>query len=129
MKKENSKIIFSRIIKNSIIIEGASLVFIFFFTKDLLCCIISFMAAFLSVAGFLVMILIIDKYTKEKCKLSFFFFISSSKFILITLGFYLASIISLEAALFFLLGISVIVMGIIGEAFYQIYRNFVSGRT
>lgn len=102
---------------------------IYVFTKSLIYCIITLLATIIGILSFLTMIKIIDRYlTKQKGK--FLIFISSFfKIVLIIAIFYLLSKISDAAIFFFILGLSTVVLSIMIEGAYQIFRNISNGRT
>lgn len=102
---------------------------IYVFTKSIIYCIITLLATIVGILSFLIMIKIIDRYlTKQKGKF-LFFFSSFLKIVLIIAIFYPLSKISDAAILFFILGLSTVVLAIMIESAYQIFRNISNGRT
>lgn len=93
--------------------------------------IIYLFGGFLSIAGFLSMVKIVDRLLQVEKKRSQgpYFLVSGMKLAVISAGFYLVSRISETAVLFYMLGISVIPLSIIGEGGYQLYRSFSNGKT
>ncbi|MGE5341661.1 MAG: hypothetical protein ACM3SY_09290 [Candidatus Omnitrophota bacterium] len=77
------------------------------------------------------MVKIVDRLLQVEKKRSQgpYFLVSGMKLAVISAGFYLVSRISETAVLFYMLGISVIPLSIIGEGGYQLYRSFSNGKT
>ena len=102
---------------------------IYVFTKSLIYCIITLLATLVGILSFLAMIKIIDRYlTKQKGKF-LIFFSSFLKIVLIIAIFYPLSKISDAAIFFFILGLFTVVLSIMIESAYQIFRNISNGRT
>ncbi len=129
MAKENNTRIIKRILRISMVSQIIIIGLIYVFTKSLIYCIITLLATIIGILSFLTMIKIIDRYlTKQKGK--FLIFISSFfKIVLIIAIFYLLSKISDAAIFFFILGLSTVVLSIMIEGVYQIFRNISNGRT
>ncbi|MCK4943916.1 MAG: ATP synthase subunit I [Candidatus Aminicenantes bacterium] len=129
MAKENNTRIIKRILRISMVSQIIIIGLIYVFTKSLIYCIITLLATIIGILSFLTMIKIIDRYlTKQKGK--FLIFISSFfKIVLIIAIFYLLSKISDAAIFFFILGLSTVVLSIMIEGAYQIFRNISNGRT
>jgi len=75
------------------------------------------------VTGYVVMINLVDRCLKRGKGQWLFFVAAFLKMVAIAGGFYLASRISEAAVLMYLLGISVIVLAIMAEALYKLFRS------
>jgi len=129
MAKENNTRIIKRILRISIVSQIIIIGLIYVFTKSLIYCIITLLATIIGILSFLTMIKIIDRYlTKQKGKF-LIFFSSFFKIVLIIAIFYPLSKISDAAIFFFILGLSTVVLSIMIEGAYQIFRNISNGRT
>lgn len=81
-------------------------------------------AAFLSALGLKIMMIQVDKFLfKGQGSQLPFFFIHLSKLTILALAFFGATQISQGAALFFILGISVMVLAILSEGIYLMVRG------
>ncbi len=124
---KNNPDIIGRIKKVTVISLLALVGFVFIFTKNIIYCIITLWASTIALLGFSIMIKLIDKYFKTGKGKALFFLFMFSKLALISAIFYPVSRISEEAILFYILGLSVIVISTITEGIYQIYRSFTHG--
>ena len=129
MEKENKPNIIKKILAMSMISQIIITSLIYIFTKNIIYCIITLLATAIGISSFLVMIKLVDRYIKKKRGRLLFFACTFLKIILISSIFYLLSRISDKAILFFMLGLSTIVISIIIEGTYQIFRNISNGRT
>lgn len=129
MEKEKKADIIERIIKIAVIMQIIMIIFSFFFTMNFIYSIITFLASIIGISGFFIMIKLIDRCLFKGKGITLFFFISLLKMGLIAVVFYFISKISEKATLFFLLGLSVIVISIMIEGAYQFYRSFSNDRT
>jgi hypothetical protein len=129
MKKKNSADIINRIIKISILSQIFAIFFIYIFTKMIIYSILFLSGSLISVLGFLLMISMIDRCLKKKRGSSLFFIAGIAKMLVISCVFYFISRISKTGILFYMLGLSVIVIAIIAEAVYQFFRSSLNGRT
>lgn len=129
MTEENSRKIISRIIKISIFSQPVVLVPVYAFTKSPIYCIITLLATMIGISSFLIMIKLVDRLIKKKTGRVQFFVFSSLKISLIAALFYPLSKISEAAVLFYILGLSTIVISTMIEGAYQIYRTLSNGRT
>ena len=126
-KKENSTDIIKRIIKISILTQAVIILVIFLFTKKPIYIIITLLASFISVSGFLLMIKLIDRILSKGKGKGLFFIAGFFKLIFITVIFYFISKISESAILFYILGLSIVVISIIFESGYQLLRKTSNG--
>ena len=69
------------------------------------------------------MIMLIDRCLKQGKGQWLFFVVAFLKMAAITGGFYLASRVSKNAVLIYILGLSVIVLAIMSEALYKLFRS------
>jgi H+/Cl- antiporter ClcA len=129
MAKENSRVITTRILKISIFFQILATVSIYFFTKSMLYCIINILAATIGILSFWVMIKLVDRYLKKNRGKFLFFTATFLKIIIISLVFYFLSRLSESAVLYFILGLSTIVISILIEGTCQIFRTASNGRT
>ncbi len=128
MGKEKKADIIKRIIKIAVIVQIIIIIFSFFFTMNFIYSIITFLASIIGISGFFIMIKLIDKCLFKGKGITLLFLISFLKMGLIAVVFYFISKISEKATLFFLLGLSVIVISIMIEGAYQFYRSFSNDR-
>lgn len=127
MEKKADTNIINRILRISVISQIILIIFIYFFTNNYLYCIITILAAIIGITGFVIMIKSLDKCLSSGRKKAIFFITGFVKLIVISLAFILISRISETAVLFYLLGLSVIVISAMIEGAYQIYRSFSNG--
>ena len=123
MKKENSNQILKRIVVTSILLQIISFLVIFIFTKRLIYSIISLLAATISFAGFILMIKLIDKILKTKKGNGLFFLFGFFKMVVIALVFYPISKISDIAVVIYIYGLSTIILAIMVEGGYQLFKK------
>jgi len=97
--------------------------------RSWLCSIMALSATLITQLGFLVMIRALDRYFRLRRGMGQFFLISLAKLTVIVLFFFIASRISEQAVLFFLLGLSVVVMAVLIEGGIQLLRSLTHGRT
>jgi hypothetical protein len=131
MEKKSSQEIVKRLIKQSVVIQVLILVVIFLFTKTIFYSIIFFLGSILSILGFLTMIKVIDRILRLGKGQFLFYLAGLLKVVVITALVYLIARFSQaeNSVLFFILGLSVLVMAITVEGVYQLYRSVVNGRT
>ncbi len=127
-KKTNSNTgTIGRIKKNTYVSQAIIAGLVFAFTKNIIYSIITLLASAISISGFLIMAKLIDKYfDKGEGKASLFAFMFA-KLTLIAAIFYAVSKISETAVLFYIIGLSAIVISTMIEGLYQIYRSFRNG--
>jgi hypothetical protein len=128
MAKKTSSRIIPRIIKISLVIQIVIIGLVYAFTNSLFYCIIVFLASAFGILSFLIMIKLIDRYLDKKKGKSLIFLSGFIKMGLITLAFYPLSKVSEAAILFFILGLSTIVLSILAEGIYQMFRKTSNGR-
>ena len=129
MGKENNQKIINRILKISLSSQLIIIVLIYTFTKSPIYCIITILATLIGISSFLIMIKLVDRYIKKKKGRASFIIYIFLKITFITALFYPLSKISEAAILFYILGLSTIVIATMIEGAYQIYRNLSNGRT
>jgi len=128
IKKNNSGKPVKRVIKFAWILQVLLICFIYLFTKRAIYSIMFFCGAAVSLSGYLLMIKLIDRIlTKQKGQV-LFFLVAFLKMAVISAIFYGVSRLSEKAVLFYILGLSIIVLAILMEGFYQLFRRNSSGR-
>lgn len=125
--KINSGIIIKRIMLLSIYIEGGLTVLIYFFTQNLFYCAVVLISTLMSVFFFWLLIKIVDKMIKSQKAVGLFFFAGMGKLTLITLVFYLISQVSEVAILFYMLGLSAVVISILFEGAIRLIKGLIRG--
>ena len=126
-KTKNNTGTISRIKTNTFISQAIITVLVFAFTNSLIYSIITLLASTIAIGGFVIMVKLVDKYfSKGEGKAALFSFMLF-KFAIIAAIFYPVSKISETAVLFYILGLSAIVISTMIEGFYQIYRSFRNG--
>lgn len=128
MATPNSNRLFSRVTRFALLLEFILFVTLLLFTKSLLYGIISLAAAVFTISGFQLMIKGFDKFIHRQKGMPLALY-ALFKLLLIFLAFYLLSRFSVMAVISFTLGLSMIVGGIMVEAFTQVYRELFNGRT
>lgn len=126
-EKTNSAIIIKRIMLLSIYIESGLTVLIYFFTRNLFFCVVTMISTLMSVSGFWLMIIIVDKMLKSQKAVGLFFFAGIGKLTIISVGFYLISRISEEAIIFYILGLSAVVISILFEGGLRLVKGLIRG--
>lgn len=129
VKKINSNILVKRIIKISFISQVSLICLIYLFTKNYIYSIIFFFAAIVSISGFLLMVKLIDRILRKGKGQGLFFLAGILKMAVITAAFYAVSRVSATSALFYILGISIIVISLMVEGVFQLCRRSSNGRT
>jgi hypothetical protein len=129
MGKEKNTDIIKRVIKIAVVFQIIMIIFSFLFTMNIIYSIIVFLAGTIGISSFLIMIKLTDKCLFKGKGNILFFLMTFLKMAIITIIFYFISKISEKATLFFLLGLSVIVISIMIEGAYQFYRSFSNDRT
>lgn len=117
----------ARIKKNTYFSQAIITGLVFAFTKSIIYSIITLLASAITIAGFVIMVKLIDRYFDKgegKARLFAFMF---AKLIVIAGVFYPISKISEIAVLCYIVGLSVIVISTMMEGIYQIYRSFSNG--
>ncbi len=127
MKKESSKELLRRVTRRGLILMFIAGVLIFFFTKSPVYCIIFFVGSGISFLGYFVLIHTVTGII-EKGKSKLIFFLSGLlKMLLISVVFVIVSKYSEPAVLFYLAGLSVIVLSVMLEGGSQVLRSFKDG--
>jgi hypothetical protein len=129
MARESNTQIIKRILKIALISQIVIIGLVYAFTKSLIYCIITILASAVGILSFLAMIKLIDRYLTNKKGKFLIFFSTFLKIGLITVIFYPLSKMSEAAILFFILGLSTIVISTLIEGIYQIFRKISNGRT
>ncbi len=127
MKNESSEKLIKRVQKRAMFFSLMLILTIFVFTKSVLYCIMFFVGSCVSLLGYYLMILVVDRVIHKRKGKGFFVLAGFGKLIFISVIFILVSRYSEPAVLFYLLGLSVIIMSIIGEGGRQLYRSFKDG--
>ena len=121
--------IIRRILRISFLFQVCIVAASWVFTNSFLCSIITLSATLIAQLGYLAMIRSLDRYLRQRRGLIAFFLVFLLKMGLIVFCFILASRISEQAVLFYLLGVSVVVMATLIEAGIQLLRSLPHGRT
>lgn len=129
MEKRNKTDIIRRIISISIITQIIIFLLSYFFTKNIIYSIITLIAASVAISGFIIMVKITDRYLRKRRGRGLLFLASFLKITLIMAIFYPVSKISEQAVLFFILGLSVLVISTLIEGLYQLFLIFSHDRT
>lgn len=128
IKKNNSGKPVKRIIKFVCILQVLLICFIYLFTKSGIYSIIFFCGAVVSLSGYLLMIKLIDRILTKRKGQGLFFLAAFFKMAVISAIFYGVSRVSEKAVLFYILGLSMIVLAIFMEGFVQLCRRDSGGR-
>lgn len=132
-EQKSSAEIVNRLLKLSIIAIVIILIIVFLVTKSLFYSIIFLLGSIISLSGFFVMIRMTDRILRRGKGQLLFFLIMTLKLGLITAVFYLVSRSAGDnaegAAIWFLTGLSVIVIALAMEGVYQVYRSVSNART
>jgi len=112
-----------RVLKIAALLLCISLILIYIFSNELKYSIIFGSGFIISVTGYVVMINLVNRCLKRGKGQWLFFAAAFLKMVAIAGGFYLASRISKAAVLMYILGISVIVLAIVAEALYKLFRS------
>ncbi|HDP94407.1 MAG TPA: hypothetical protein ENN40_03495 [Candidatus Aminicenantes bacterium] len=129
MKSDRARAVIQRILRISAGLTVVVVVAAVACTRSWLCSIIAFSAALIAQLGFLVMTRALDRYMRLRRGMGPFFMVSLAKLVVIVLFFLIASRISEQVVLFFLLGLSVVVMAVLVEGGIQLLRSLTHGRT
>lgn len=127
MNKKSKPNILSRLVIKAIGAEIVSLLTIFFFTKNIIYCIISITGAALSIAGFVLLIQSTDKMLKKGKGKMMFFLLAQAKLLIIAGIFYTFSRLTRIGVLFFIQGIAIICLAILIEGLIHLYGNLCNG--
>lgn len=133
IEKKTSVEIVRRLQKLSLIAIVIILIIIFLFTKSLFYSIIFLLGSIISLTGFLVMIRMTDRVLNRGKGQLLYFLVMTLKLGVVAGVFYLVSRSAGEhidgAAIWFLVGLSVIVIALAMEGVYQVYRSVSHART
>lgn len=124
-----SRPILRRILRISVVLQVVVIALSIACARSWLCSIMALSATLITQLGFLVMIRALDRYFRLRRGMGQFFLISLVKLMVIVLFFFIASRISEQAVLFFLLGLSVVVLAVLIEGGIQLLRSLTHGRT
>lgn len=122
-KKTNPANPVKRIIKFALIQQVLLFCFIYLFTNRVIYSIIYICGSLVSISGYLLMIKIIDRILIKRKGQVLFFLAAFLKMIVIAAIFYPVSRVSETAVLFYILGLSVIIISIFGEGAFQLFRR------
>lgn len=127
MSNEYSDRLIKRVLKKGIILSVVTILVIYFFTSEALYCIMYICGALVSLAGFFVMVKLIDRLLANRKGKLLFFSVSFLKLGLIVLFSIFISRYSEIYFLFFILGLSLIVIALMIEGGQQFYRSIKHG--
>lgn len=116
-----------RLFRRSLILTVISELLIFFFTRELLYCIMFIFGALLSLAGFFVMIKLVDRIVEKSGGKLFFFFVSFIKLLVITAAVFAISKFPEINLLYFIGGLSLLVVSLLLEGGSQLFRSLRNG--
>jgi len=128
IKKNNPGKAVKRIIKFAAVIQVLLICCIYFFIKRVIYSIIFLFSSIVSLSGYLLMVKLIDRILTKRKGQGLYFLATFLKMVLISAIFYGVSRIGEMAVLFYILGLSVIVIAIFMEGFVQLFRRNSSGR-
>ena len=123
MEKKNSSQLIKRLIKLATVTPVLLMIPIYFFTKSIFYSIIFCSGAIISISGFLLMIKMTDRVLNKGKGQLLFAVALFVKLGVIALSVYLVSRVSVSAALFHILGLSIIVIAIGMEGIYQLFHS------
>jgi len=129
MNADKSHPIIRRVLRLSMVLQAVVVVFAVACTRSLLCSIMALSATLIAQLGFVMMIRALDRYMRLRRGMGPFFLVSLAKLTIIVVFFLIASRISEQAVLFFLLGLSVVIMAVLIEGAIQLLRSLTHGRT
>ncbi len=112
-----SNFFLNKIYKNSTIIVVVLMIMSYILTGEIIYSFISLFAAITGIFGFFLSIKTLDRFLKNKKGQVLLFFVFFLKLIIISVGFFIISRISDKAVLFYIAGISVIVLSMMFEGF------------
>ncbi len=127
MKKESSERMLKRVFQRALFITLVLIAAIFFFTKSALYCIIFFVGSSISFLGLYLMIRVVDRIIFKRSGKWIFLLSGLGKMILISVIFVIVAGYPEPAVIFYLFGLSVIILSITGEAVRQVFRSFRNG--
>ena len=112
-----------RIFKTSIITAILFMIMSFLLTKRPIYSLIILIAAGIGISGFFISIKTLDRFLRNKKGRPLIFLVFFLKLIFITISFYIISKFSDKAALFYIAGISVIVISVISEGLLELFKH------
>lgn len=127
MGKESSEKLIKKLVKRTIGISIFFALMIAFFTTDILYCIMFACGALISLAGFFTMIKVVDRLLEKKKGRVLFFLVSFAKLVLISVVSIVISRYSESYFLYFIFGLSLIVISLMIEGGFQLYRSIRHG--
>ena len=127
MKQENKEGLHKKLMRYAAGAELLAAVLIFFFTNNLIYCIISLTGAAIGITGFFILIRQTDRIL-EKGKGKTMFFLSGLVKLLVIVGtFYLISVLAQNGIIYFIQGLVMIYLGIAGAGVQRLFRNLFHG--
>jgi hypothetical protein len=120
MIKKNKPDFIAKLAWKALAAEIFSLLIIYFFTKSVVYCIISFTGAAISIAGYALLIQSTDRLLKKGKGKTMFFLMAQAKLLLIAGTFYALSRLAGIGVVFFIQGISVIYLAILAEGLIRL---------
>ena len=127
MIEKNRPAILSKLAREAVGAEVISLLIIFFFTKNIIYCIISIAGAAISISGFFLLIKSTDRILKKGKGKAMFFLLAQAKLLVIAGIFYALSRWLKTGSVFFIQGIATIYLAIMIEGLIQLSRNLFNG--
>jgi hypothetical protein len=123
MEKNTSPQLIKRLIKLAIVTPVLLIIPIYIFTKSVFYSIIFCSGAILSISGFILMIKMTDRVLNKGKGHLLYAMALFFKLGVIALSVYLVSRVSVSAVLFYILGLSIIVIAIGMEGIYQLFHS------
>ncbi len=127
MRKRNSDKLLNRVLKIAVIFTLVIILTIFIFTKSTLYCIIFFIGSCIGFLGYRLMIRVVDRVIAKRKGKGLLLLAGLGKMILISVVFIIVSKYSEPAVLFYMLGLSVIILSVAVEGGGYIFRSYKDG--
>lgn len=96
---------------------------IFFFTKNVIYCIISLTGAAIGITGFFILIRLTDRILEKGKGKMMFFLAGLAKLLVIAGTFYIVSRLAENGVIFFIQGLAMIYLGIAGAGVQQLFNK------
>lgn len=108
-------------------LEILAAVLIFFFTKNIIYCIISLTGAAIGITGFFILIRLTDRILEKGKDKTMFFLTSLAKLLVIAGTFFIVSRLAKYGIIFFIQGLTMIYLGIVGVGIQRLCKNLFHG--
>ncbi|MBU4405203.1 MAG: hypothetical protein L6428_04350 [Candidatus Aminicenantes bacterium] len=108
-------------------LEILAAVLIFFFTKNIIYCIISLTGAAIGITGFFILIRLTDRILEKGKDKTMFFLTSLAKLLVIAGTFFIVSRLAKYGIIFFIQGLAMIYLGIVGVGIQRLCKNLFHG--